>query len=94
MVVDNSDTNDNYNNTIRKMDISHHLKLLQNIFSNSLYFFNNYKLLYLNSLNKFVIDSINGFNPNKAYNWEQIIPFFSSFSYFPKYYVNKWFETN
>jgi hypothetical protein len=91
MLVDNSNTNDDYNNSIRKMDISH-LNLLQNIFSNSIYFFNNYNLLYLNSLNKFVIDSINGFNPSKAFNWKQINPFFSSFSYFPNYYMNKWFE--
>ena len=78
MLVDNSNTNDDYNNSIRKMDISH-LNLLQNIFSNSIYFFNNYNLLYLNSLNKFVIDSINGFNPSKAFNWEQFIPFFHHF---------------
>ena len=82
MLVDNSNNDDDYNNTIRKMYFSH-LKLLRNIFHNSIYFFNNYNLLYLNSLNKFVIDNINDFNPSKAFNWEQIIPFFSSFSYFP-----------
>ena len=91
MLVDNSNNDDDYNNTIRKMYFSH-LKLLRNIFHNSIYFFNNYNLLYLNSLNKFVIDNINGFNPSKAFNWEQIFPFFSSFSYFPNYYMNKWLD--
>jgi hypothetical protein len=84
MLIDNSNNNDDYNNTIRKMYFSH-LKLLQNIFHNSIYFFNNYNLLYLNSLNKFVIDSINGFNSSKAskaFNQEQIIPFFHHFLIF------------
>ena len=91
MLFDNSNNDDDYNNTIRKMYFSH-LKLLRNIFHNSIYFFNNYNLLYLNSLNKFVIDNINDFNPGKAFNWEQIIPFFSSFSYISNYYMNKWLD--
>jgi polyhydroxyalkanoate synthase subunit PhaC len=91
MLVDNSNNDDDYNNTIRKMYFSH-LKLLQNIYHNSIYFFNNYNLLYLNSLNKFVIDNINGFS-RISFNGKQIIPFFSSFSYFPNYYMNKWLET-
>src|SRR5918995_455290 len=57
------------NNNISKI-YSSRIQVLQNIFYNSLYFFNN----------------------NKAYQWEDAISFFSSFSYFPYYYMNKWIE--
>ena len=59
MLTDNNGNND-YNN-ISKM-YSLHFKLLQDIFHNSIYFFNNYNLLYLNSLSKFMIENANDFN--------------------------------
>jgi len=59
MLTDNNGNND-YNN-ISKM-YSLHFKLLQDIFHNSIYFFNNYHLLYLNSLSKFMIENANDFN--------------------------------
>jgi len=89
MFADNNGNND-YNN-ISKM-YSLHFKLLQNIFLNSGYFLNNYHLLYLNSLNKFMIENANDFNQTKAFNWEHVIPFFSSFSYLPNYYFNRWLK--
>ena len=71
---------------------SSYFQLLQNIFCKSLYFFNNYYLLYINSLNKYMTDNVNDFNQNKAFDWKEDIPFFSSFSYFRSYYMNKWLE--
>src|SRR5688500_16345449 len=79
------------NNYISKM-YSSHVQVLQNIFYNSLYFFNNYHLLYLNSLNQYMTYNTNNFNQNKAYQWEDAISFFSSFSYFPNCYMNKCLE--
>jgi hypothetical protein len=37
-------------------------------------------------------DNVNDFNQNKAFDWKEDIPFFSSFSYFHSYYMNKWLE--
>jgi hypothetical protein len=82
------------NNNISRI-YSSSIQLLQNIFYNSLYFFNNYHLLYLNSLNQYITYdkyNTNNFNQNKAFQWEDATSFFSSFSYFPDYYMNKWLE--
>jgi hypothetical protein len=76
------------NNNLSKM-YSSYFQLLQNIFFKSLFFFNNYYLLYINSLNKYMTDNVNDFNQNKAFDWKEDIPFFSSFSYFRSYYMNK-----
>jgi hypothetical protein len=79
------------NNNISKIYFSS-IQLLQNIFYNSLYFFNNYHLLYPNSLNQYMTYNTNKFNQNKAFQWTNATSVFSSFSYFPDYYMNKWFE--
>jgi polyhydroxyalkanoate synthase subunit PhaC len=79
------------NNNISKI-YSSHIQVLQNIFYNSLYFFNNYHLLYLNSLNQYMTYNTNNFNQNKAFQWGDATSFFSSFSYFPYYYINKWLK--
>jgi polyhydroxyalkanoate synthase subunit PhaC len=81
----------NNNNNISKI-YSSYIELLQNLFYNSLHFFNNYHLLYLNSLNQYMTDNGNKINQNKAFQLEDSTSFFSSFSYFPYYYMNKWLE--
>jgi hypothetical protein len=84
-------SNNNNNNNISKI-YSSYIELLQNLFYNSLHFFNNYHLLYLNSLNQYMTDNGNKINQNKAFQWGDATSFFSSFSYFPYYYMNKWIE--
>ena len=61
MLCGSNNNNNNNHNNISKM-YSSYTQLLQNIFYNSLYFFNNYHLLYLNSLSKFMIENANDFN--------------------------------
>ena len=61
------------NNTISKLYFTN-FKSLQDIFYNFFYFINNYHLLYLNFLNKSVINSINNLNQNKAFHCEDPIP--------------------
>ena len=78
-------------NNISKLYFSS-IQLLQNIFHNSLYFFNNYHLLYLKALNQYMTDNTNNFSQSKSFQWADATSFISSLSYFLNKCMNKWLE--